>query len=58
MRNSRGTVKLDFFFTKRWYWFASAYFEQDTFQDLKLRTALATGPGYQFLDRGEASIKT
>ena len=53
VRNSRGTVKLDFFLTKRWYWFASAYFEQDTFQDLKLRTALATGPGYQFLDRGD-----
>ena len=53
MRNSRGTIKLDFFLTKLLYWFASAYFEQDTFQDLKLRTALATGPGYQLLDRGD-----
>jgi putative salt-induced outer membrane protein YdiY len=53
VRNSRGTIKLDFFLTKRLYWFTSAYFEQDTFQDLKLRTALATGPGYQFLDRGD-----
>ena len=53
VRNSRGTIKLDFFLSKRLYWFASAYFEQDTFQDLKLRTALATGPGYQFLDRGD-----
>jgi hypothetical protein len=34
VRNSRGTIKLDF---------ASAYFEQDTFQDFKLRTALASG---------------
>ena len=51
VRNSRETIKLDFFLTKRLYWFASAYFEQDTFQDLKLRTALATGPGYQILDR-------
>ena len=55
VRNSRGTIKLDFFLTKRLYWFASAYFEQDTFQDLKLRTALATGPGYQLLDRGDLS---
>jgi putative salt-induced outer membrane protein YdiY len=55
VRNSRGTIKLDFFLTKRLYWFASSYFEQDTFQDLKLRTALATGPGYQFLDRGDLS---
>ena len=53
VRNSRGTIKLDFFLSKRLYWFASAYFEQDTFQDLKLRTALATGPGYQLLDRGD-----
>jgi putative salt-induced outer membrane protein YdiY len=53
VRNSRGTIKLDFFITKRLYWFASSYFEQDTFQDLKLRTALASGPGYQFIDKGD-----
>lgn len=52
-RNSRGTVKLDFFLNKRLYLFTSAYFEQDTFQDLKLRTALAAGPGYQFLEKGD-----
>jgi putative salt-induced outer membrane protein YdiY len=52
-RNARGTIKLDFFLTKRLFWFASAYFEQDTFQDLKMRTALASGPGYQFIDRGD-----
>ncbi|HJT22895.1 MAG TPA: DUF481 domain-containing protein [Nitrospira sp.] len=53
VRNSRGTIKLDFFVTKKLYWFASAYFEQDTFQDLNLRTALASGPGYQFIDKGD-----
>jgi len=52
-RNSRGTVKLDFFVTKRWYIFTSAYFEQDTFQDLQLRTAVGVGPGYQFIDKGD-----
>ena len=52
-RNSRGTIKLDFFLTKRLFWFASAYFEQDTFQDLKMRTALASGPGYQFIEKGD-----
>jgi len=52
-RNARGTIKLDFFITKRFFWFASAYFESDTFQDLKMRTALASGPGYQFVDRGD-----
>lgn len=54
-RNARGTVKLDFFFTKRFYAFTSAYFEQDTFQDLNLRTALGVGPGYQFIDLGDFS---
>ena len=53
VRNSRGTIKLDFFATKRFYWFAAAYFEQDSFQDLNLRTALSSGPGYQFIEKGD-----
>ena len=52
-RNARGTIKLDFFITKKFFWFTSAYFESDRFQDLSLRTALATGPGYQWVDRGD-----
>lgn len=52
-RNAKGTIKLDFFITKRLFWFASAYFENDYFQDLKLRTAIASGPGYQWIDRGD-----
>jgi putative salt-induced outer membrane protein YdiY len=52
-RNARGTIKLDFFITKRFFWFASAYFENDFFQDLKLRTAIASGPGYQWIERGD-----
>jgi len=54
-RNARGTIKLDFFITKRLFWFISSYFENDRFQDLKMRTALATGPGYQFIERGDFS---
>lgn len=54
-RNARGTIKLDFFITKRLFWFASAYFENDRFQDLNMRTALSSGPGYQFIDRGDFS---
>lgn len=53
VRNSRGTIKLDFFVTKRFYWFAASYFEQDTLQDLNLRTALSSGPGFQFIERGD-----
>lgn len=52
-RNARGTTKLDFFLTKRLFWFASAYVENDFFQNLKLRTAIASGPGYQWIERGD-----
>jgi putative salt-induced outer membrane protein YdiY len=52
-RNSRATMKLDFFLSKRFYIFASTYFEQDTFQDLQLRTAISSGPGYQFIEKGD-----
>lgn len=54
-RNAFGTIKLDFFISKRFYWNAGALFEQDTFQDLNLRTSLFTGPGYQFIDVGDFS---
>jgi putative salt-induced outer membrane protein YdiY len=54
-RNARGTIKLDFFITKKFYWFAASYFEQDTFQDIKLRTALSSGPGYQFIEKNDFS---
>jgi putative salt-induced outer membrane protein YdiY len=53
VRNARGTIKLDFFITKRFFWFASAYVENDFLQNLKLRTAIASGPGYQWLERGD-----
>jgi putative salt-induced outer membrane protein YdiY len=52
-RNARALVKTDFFLTKRFFWYASSYFEKDTFQDLKLRTALSSGPGYQFINKGD-----
>ena len=41
--------------TKRFYAYAGALFEQDTFQDLNLRTSLFAGPGYQFIDVGDFS---
>ena len=54
-RNARGTIKMDFFLTKRFFWYASSYFEKDTFQDLKLRTALSSGPGYNFIEKSDYS---
>ncbi|HNR97769.1 MAG TPA: DUF481 domain-containing protein [Planctomycetota bacterium] len=53
VRNSNARIKYDYFFTPRFYAFASAFFEGDYFQDLKLRTALSAGPGCQIVDRGD-----
>jgi putative salt-induced outer membrane protein YdiY len=52
-RNAYGTIKLDFFVMKRFYVYTGALFEQDTFQDLNLRTSFFAGPGYQFIDTGD-----
>ncbi len=52
-RNAFGTIKLDFFITKRFYAYAGALLEQDTFQDLNLRTSVFAGPGYQLIDVGD-----
>ncbi len=52
-RNSKGSIKYDFFATERLYAFSNAFLEGDEFQDLKLRTALSAGPGYQLIDKGD-----
>ncbi len=54
-RNAFGTIKLDFFITERFYAYTGALVEQDTFQDLNLRTSIFAGPGYQFIDEGDFS---
>jgi putative salt-induced outer membrane protein YdiY len=52
-KNARALIKMDFFITKRFFWFAASYFEKDEFQDLNLRTALSSGPGYSFIEKGD-----
>ncbi len=52
-RNAFGTMQMDFFMTKRWYVFLGVLLEQDTFDDLNLRTSISGGPGYQFIDKGD-----
>ncbi len=44
---------MDFFVTKRFYVYTGVMFEQDTFQDLNLRSSVFAGPGYQFIDEGD-----
>ena len=50
MRNSLGKLTYDIFITKRAFFNTFALFEQDTFQDLNLRSTFGAGPGYQFID--------
>ena len=56
-RNTLGTAKLDYFLTERFYIFTSAFGEQDTFQDVNLRTALSGGHGYQLIEKNDFSGK-
>ena len=50
VRNSLAELSYDVFVTKRIFLNFFALFEQDTFQDLNLRSTFGAGPGYQFID--------
>ena len=52
-RNAFGTIDLNFFMTPRSYLFLAVLMEQDTFDDLNLRTAVTAGPGYEFIEKGD-----
>lgn len=45
--NSLGYMKYDHFVSKRWYTFANMSGENDKFKDIKLRTTIGLGTGYQ-----------
>jgi putative salt-induced outer membrane protein YdiY len=49
-RNALLGLNYDFFVTKKVYTTVFTLLEQDTFQDLNLRTTAGAGIGYQFLD--------
>ena len=48
--NATGYGKYDHFLTEKWYTYANALFTRDEFKDLKLRTPLGLGSGYQFYE--------
>ncbi len=52
-RNSKVRLKYDYFITEELFLFGSLLAEEDSFQDLNLRTAVAFGPGYQFIETGD-----
>lgn len=47
-KNSLAYAKYDVFFNEKWYAFGNTLFEKDRFQDLKLRSVIGAGLGYQF----------
>jgi putative salt-induced outer membrane protein YdiY len=49
-RNYLGYAKYDHFLTEKWYLYANTLFEKDEFQDLRLRSTLGAGAGYQFFE--------
>jgi putative salt-induced outer membrane protein YdiY len=46
--NWLGYMKYDHFLRKHWYAYANGNFENDEFKDIRLRTTLGLGTGYQF----------
>ncbi len=55
-RNAAGSLKYDFFVTKRFYAYTHSLFERDDFADLRLRSTLGAGAGYQVIDTERASF--
>lgn len=50
IRNTYGTLKYDYFFTKALYGYLGVELLNDKFKDLKLRTVVGPGVGYQIWD--------
>jgi putative salt-induced outer membrane protein YdiY len=48
--NSRGYMKYDHFINTKWYAYSNADFERDKFKDIRMRTTIGAGTGYQFLE--------
>ena len=44
------SLKYDYFYSEKWFMFASTSFEQDRIDFLKLRSSYAVGVGYQFFE--------
>lgn len=54
--NSRVRGQYDYFFNKQWYAFANGILEHDRFRDIKLRTSIGLGSGYQFYESPELNL--
>lgn len=54
--NSRGYMKYDHFISKRWYAYTNADFERDKFKDIRMRTTIGVGSGYQFYESRRTNL--
>ncbi len=51
-----GYGKYDHFISKNWYAYANGNFENDRFKDIRLRTTLGLGSGYQFYETDKTNL--
>lgn len=49
-------MKYDHFMTEKWYAYANGNFENDKFKDIRLRSTLGAGSGYQFLESPRTNL--
>ncbi|MDA2912207.1 DUF481 domain-containing protein, partial [Nitrospiraceae bacterium AH_259_D15_M11_P09] len=56
-RNARANIGYKYFFYKKMFLDPDQLFEQDTFQDLTLRSTTTVAIGYQFLDTARHKLE-
>ncbi len=56
-RNSRGSLSYDYFISDKTFLNIDELFEQDSFQDLTVRSSTTVGLGYQFFDSQEHTLE-
>lgn len=49
-------LKWDHFLTRRWYTYANSSFENDQFKDIRLRSTLGVGTGFQFIESKSTNL--
>ncbi len=54
--NSRIDGKYDRFFSKKWYGYVNSSFENDRFRDLRLRSVIGGGSGYQIFETPDLNL--
>jgi len=54
--NSRAYTQLDHFLSKRWFVYANGSAEHDKFRDIKLRSNVGLGSGYQIYERPDLNL--